>query len=167
MCSTSRVPPFEPIPAQSKTRGIRWLSGLMGTGSCCTTTKGWVASLILVDFVLRSFRACALEILRMVTIVCAGERGGQWRGVRPGDRCYESPRVNEKLNSQNMCFVGHVASPLSHLVTWLNSSVTNHTFCWSYSITTELFRHVTNTKQLSSSAIWPSNTLHTFFATWQ
>ena len=86
-------------------------------------------SLILVDFIICSFRACALETFRrliygimstlastMAMIVCSYlDARSVWRGEGPGDHCCfkKSTRFHEQL--ENAYFVGCTALPTEPL----------------------------------------------------
>ena len=68
------------------------------------TTKGWVASSILVDFAICSFRASALETIPVVMIVCAQKPVGFGEGRAPEITVSKSKRF---YGLENTYFVGY------------------------------------------------------------
>ena len=55
--------------------------------TCDIVNKGCVVSSNLVDFVICSFRACALETMRMIMMSLPLDTSSAWRGEGPGDHC--------------------------------------------------------------------------------
>ena len=76
------------------------------------TTKGWVVSSNLVDFVIYSFRACALKTIRMVIIVYPWTPVAFGEGRGPEITVSKSTRFHEL---ENIYFVGCIALPVRPL----------------------------------------------------
>ena len=66
----------------------------------------------LVDFVIGSFRACALETIRMVMIVCLSTPAAFGEGRAPKITVTKSTRFHEL---ENIYFVGNIALPIRPL----------------------------------------------------